>query len=85
MTFNINSVKILFNQRCLQIGNSDIRRRAPASCENLIDRVKRFLQLDPTDFALCRINEGTGIIQLGTSNNAFCHKGCYDNFNDSHY
>ena len=63
----------------------DVIRRAPRSFENLIDRVKRFIQLDLIVFHLFSIDEGMGIIQTLTSNNAFYHKGCYDNFNDSHY
>ena len=51
----------------------------------MIDQVKRFIQIDLTIFDLFRIDEGTGNIQALTSNNAFYHKGCYDNFNDSHY
>ena len=94
ITSNVKPVKLLFIQRCLQIGNSiffvkktkrkDVIRRAPTSFENLIDRVKRFIQLDLTVFGLSKIDEGTGIVQTLTSNNAFYHKGYYDNFNDSH-
>lgn len=49
-----------------------LMRRAPASFENLIDRVKKFIQLDPTISDLSRIDEGSEIRQ--TSNNALCHK-----------
>ena len=63
----------------------DVIPRAPINFENLIDRVKRFIQLDPTVFDLSRIDGGMGIIETLTSNNAFYHKGFYDNFNDSHY
>ena len=47
--------------------------------------MERFIQFDPSVFDLSRINEGTEIIQTLTSSNAFYHKGCNDNFNDSHY
>ena len=47
--------------------------------------MKRFIQLDPTVFDLFRVDEGTRIIQRLTWSNAFYHKGCYNNFNDSHY
>ena len=70
---------------CQKIKRKDVILRAPTSFENLIDRVKRFIQLDPTVFDLSRVNEGTGIIQTLTSNIAFYHKGCYDDFNDSYY
>ena len=84
ITSNVKPVKVLFIQRCLQIGNSiffvkktkrkDVIRRAPTSFENLIDRVKRFIQLDLTVFGLSKIDEGTGIVQTLTSNNAFITK-----------
>ena len=57
--------------------------RASTSFENIIARVKQFIQLKP--FNLSRIGEGAGIVQTLTSNNAFYRKGCYNNFNDSHY
>ena len=53
--------------------------------ETLIDQVKKFFPLNPSAFYLSRIDEGTGIIQTPTSNDAFYHKGQYDSFNDSHY
>lgn len=61
----------------------DVIRRAPTSFVKFIDHLKRFIQLDPTVFDLSRTDEGTGIRQTMTSNNAFYHKSCYNNFNDS--
>ena len=55
------------------------------SFENLTDRVRKFIQLDPSVSDLSRIDEGKGIIQTLTTNNPFYHKGCYDNFNNSNY
>lgn len=52
---------------------------SPTSLENLIDGVKKFIQLDPTDFDLSGIDEGTGIIQKLASHNSFYHKGCNKN------
>ena len=67
---------------CQKTKWKDVIRRAFTSFENLIDRVKTFIQLNPTVFDLSRIDHGTGIIQKLTSNNAFYHKGCYENFSD---
>ena len=69
---------------CQKTKRKDVIRRAPTSFENLIDRRKRFIQLDLI-VDLSRIGEGTGIIQTLASNNAFYHKGCYYNLNDNHY
>ena len=67
---------------CQKTKWKDVIRRAFTSFENLIDRVKTFIQLNPTVFDLSRIDHVTGIIQKLTSNNAFYHKGCYENFSD---
>ena len=70
---------------CQKTKRKDVIRRAPTSVEKFIDHLKRFIQLDPTVFDLSRTDEGTGIRQTMTSNNAFYHKSCYNNFTDSHY
>ena len=70
---------------CKKTKLKDIKRRAPISFENVTDRVKKFIQLDPSVFDLSRIDEDTEIIQTRTSNNAFYHKGCRNNFTDSNY
>ena len=64
---------------CHKTKRKDVMQRSPTSLENLIDGVKRFIQLDPTDFDLSRIDEGTGIIQKLASHNSFYRKGCDDN------
>ena len=62
-----------------------LMRRAPASFENLIFRVKKIIQPKPSVFDLPRIDEVPEIIQTLKSNNSLYHKGCYQNLNDSHY
>ena len=49
----------------------DVTRRAPSSFENLIDSVKKFIQLKPSLFDLSRFHEGMGVTQTLTSNDAF--------------
>lgn len=50
----------------------DVTRRAPSSFENLIDSVKKFIQLKPSVFDLSRIDKSMmGVTQTLTSNDAF--------------
>ena len=58
---------------CQKTKGKYVIRRTPTSFENLIDQVKKFIQLNPTISDLSRIDEGSEIRQ--TSNNALCHKG----------
>ena len=44
---------------CQEAKRKDVMRRAPTYFENLIDRVKEIVQLEPT-VDLFRIDEGTG-------------------------
>ena len=70
---------------CQKAKWKDVIRRAPTYFESLIDPAERFVQLDAPVLYLSSVDEGTGIIETLTANNAFYHKGCHDNFSDSHY
>ena len=85
LTFNVKSAKVLFFFKDAYKLGALFSLSKNKSKKIWYDQVKRFIQLDPTVFDLSTIHDGMGIIQTLTSNNAFYHKGCSDNFSDSHY